>query len=87
MVNYFFKYNMNKESFTPIAFLCIFVPAALALPLWVAVSKQLSKKAAYNMGMGLLAVALSSSISSGNLTRCSSSRRFAWPGSGYRPIS
>ena len=58
MVNYFFKYNMNKESFIPIAFLCIFVPAALALPLWVAVSKRLSKKAAYNMGMGLLAVAL-----------------------------
>jgi GPH family glycoside/pentoside/hexuronide:cation symporter len=58
MVNYFFKYNMNRESFIPIAFLCIFVPAALALPLWVAVSKRLSKKAAYNMGMGLLAVAL-----------------------------
>jgi GPH family glycoside/pentoside/hexuronide:cation symporter len=58
MVNYFFKYNMNKESFIPIAFLCIFVPAALALPLWVTVSRKLSKKAAYNMGMGLLAVAL-----------------------------
>jgi len=58
MVNYYFKYNMDRESFIPIAFLCIFVPAALALPLWVFVSKKLSKKAAFNMGMGLLAVAL-----------------------------
>jgi glycoside/pentoside/hexuronide:cation symporter, GPH family len=58
MVNYFFKYNMNRESFATVAFLCIFVPAALALPLWVMVSKRLSKKAAFNMGMGLLAVSL-----------------------------
>jgi GPH family glycoside/pentoside/hexuronide:cation symporter len=58
MVNYFFKYNMNREAFATVAFLCIFVPAALALPLWVTVSKKVSKKAAFNMGMGLLAVAL-----------------------------
>ncbi|MBN2224810.1 MAG: MFS transporter [Deltaproteobacteria bacterium] len=58
MVNYYFKYNMGREAFATVAFLCIFVPAALALPLWVAVSNKLSKKAAFNMGMGLLAVAL-----------------------------
>ncbi len=58
MVNYFFKYTMGREAFATVAFLCIFVPAALALPLWVAVSKKLSKKAAFNIGMGLLAVAL-----------------------------
>ena len=58
MVNYFFKYNMGAESFATVAFLCIFVPAALALPLWVTVSRKLSKKATFNIGMGLLAVAL-----------------------------
>jgi GPH family glycoside/pentoside/hexuronide:cation symporter len=58
MVNYFFKYTMDNEPFATIAFLCIFVPAALALPLWVFVSKKLSKKAAFNLGMGLLALAL-----------------------------
>ena len=58
MVNYYFKYTMGHDSFATVAFLCIFVPAALALPLWVMVSKKVSKKATFNMGMGLLAVAL-----------------------------
>ena len=58
MVNYYFKYVMDNEAFTTIAFLCIFVPAAFALPLWVFVSKKMSKKAAFNLGMGLLALAL-----------------------------
>jgi GPH family glycoside/pentoside/hexuronide:cation symporter len=58
MVNYFFKYTMGKESFATIAFLCIFVPAALALPLWVFVSKKTSKKMAFNLGMGLMVLAL-----------------------------
>ncbi len=58
MVNYYFKYVMDNESFTTIAFLCIFVPAAFAIPLWIFVSKKMSKKAAFNIGMGLLALAL-----------------------------
>jgi GPH family glycoside/pentoside/hexuronide:cation symporter len=58
MINYFFKYVMLDADFATFAFLCIFVPAALALPLWVWMSKRLSKKAAFNAGMGLLALAL-----------------------------
>ena len=58
MINYFFKYVMLDEGFATFAFLSIFVPAALALPLWVWMSKRLSKKAAFNAGMGLLALAL-----------------------------
>jgi GPH family glycoside/pentoside/hexuronide:cation symporter len=58
MINYFFKYVMNNADYATFAFLCIFVPAALALPLWVWMSRKVSKKAAFNTGMGLLALAL-----------------------------
>lgn len=58
MVNYYFKYTMDNESFTTIALLCIFVSAALALPFWVFVAKKLSKRASFNLGMGLLALML-----------------------------
>jgi len=58
MVNFYFKYNMNNSSFTTIAMLCLFVPAALALPLWVAISNKFNKKIAFNLGMGISAIML-----------------------------
>lgn len=58
MVNFFFKYNMGQESFASVALLCIFASAALALPLWVWVARVFSKRATFNLGMGLLAVTL-----------------------------
>lgn len=58
MVNYLFKYNFSKEDFIPVAFLCMFATAALAIPLWVFISNKIGKKHAFNIGMGLLAVIL-----------------------------
>jgi len=58
MVNYYFKYTMDNESFTTIALLCIFVSAALSVPFWVFIAKKLSKRASFNLGMGLLALML-----------------------------
>lgn len=58
MVNYYFKYNLNKEGVVPIAFLCLFATAAMAIPFWVWVSKKKGKKTAFNAGMALLAMVL-----------------------------
>ncbi|MCX8124434.1 MAG: MFS transporter [Spirochaetes bacterium] len=58
MVNYLFKYNFGKEDFIPVAFLCMFATAAVAIPLWVFVSNKIGKKHAFNIGMGLLALIL-----------------------------
>jgi len=58
MVNYFFKYNLKNEPFIPIAFISLFATAALAIPLWVFISKRQGKKAAFNAGMGLLGLTL-----------------------------
>jgi glycoside/pentoside/hexuronide:cation symporter, GPH family len=58
MVNYYFKYYLKDESFATVALICIFVSAALALPIWVIISKKISKKATFNMGMSLLALSL-----------------------------
>ena len=58
MLNYYFKYYLDMESATPAAFLCLYVPAALALPLWVWASQKTTKKAAFNLGMGLAAASL-----------------------------
>jgi len=58
VVNYYFKYNLNAESIIPIAFLCLFVTAILSMPLFVFISKKRSKKFAYNLGMGIVIVAL-----------------------------
>ncbi|MBI9086365.1 MAG: MFS transporter [Desulfobacterales bacterium] len=58
MVNYYFKYCQGRESFTTVAFLCIFVSAAVFLPLWVTLSRRLDKKTTFNLGMGTLALSL-----------------------------
>jgi GPH family glycoside/pentoside/hexuronide:cation symporter len=54
VVNYYFKYNLHAESIIPIAFLSLFVTAALSLPLFVFISKKRSKKFTYNLGMGIV---------------------------------
>ncbi|MBU2548410.1 MAG: MFS transporter [Proteobacteria bacterium] len=58
MINYFFKYNLARESFIPVAFLCLFVPAALALPFWVWLSRKQNKGTVFNLGMGLVALTM-----------------------------
>jgi GPH family glycoside/pentoside/hexuronide:cation symporter len=58
LVNYYFKYNLQAEAFTPIAFVCMFVSAAAALPLWLKVDARVGKRKAFNAGMLLLCAAL-----------------------------
>jgi len=58
IINYYFKYYLNAENLISVGFLCIFVTAALFIPLFVAISKKTSKKAAYNIGMGIVVVGL-----------------------------
>ena len=57
VINYFFKYNLNNAGMATVAFLVLFVvAAAVGTPLFVWISKKTSKKAAYNIGMGIMAV-------------------------------
>ncbi len=58
VVTYYFKYNLNAEKLVAVANLCIFIPALLSLPLFVAIGKRVSKKFAYNLGMGIVAAML-----------------------------
>lgn len=58
MVNYYFKYNMQREDFIPVAFLSLLGAAVLSLPLWVYISNKAGKKTAFNLGMSLLGSAL-----------------------------
>ena len=54
VVTYYFKYNLNAENLVAVANLCIFIPALLSLPLFVFIGKKMSKKLAYNLGMGIV---------------------------------
>lgn len=58
LVNYYFKYNLKAEPFTPIAFVCLFLSAAAALPVWLKVDARIGKRNAFNAGMLLLCVTL-----------------------------
>ena len=58
VVTYYFKYNLNAENLVAVANLCIFIPALLSLPLFVFIGKRVSKKFAYNLGMGIVAAML-----------------------------
>jgi glycoside/pentoside/hexuronide:cation symporter, GPH family len=55
VINYYFKYNLNAENMIPAAFLCLFATAVVFIPVFVVVSKRVSKKFAYNLGMGIMA--------------------------------
>jgi len=55
-VAYFFKYCIGNESFIPIGFFCLYVPAALMLPLMVKISNTWGKKIMFGGGMGIFAL-------------------------------
>ena len=58
IINYYFKYYLNAENLISVGFLCIFVTAALFIPVFVVISKKTSKKIAYNIGMGIVVIGL-----------------------------
>jgi len=58
VVTYYFKYNLDAENLVAVANLCIFIPALLSLPLFVFIGKKVSKKFAYNIGMGTVGAML-----------------------------
>lgn len=58
LVNYYFKYNLKAEAFTPVAFVCLFLSAAVALPLWLKADARFGKRASFNAGMLLLCATL-----------------------------
>ena len=58
VVNYYFKYNLKAEGLIPIAFLALFVTAALCIPIFVIISNRFGKKIGYNIGMSTLGFAL-----------------------------
>lgn len=58
MINYYFKYNLNAESYIPFAFLCLLGASMITLPIWVFVSNRFGKRIAYIAGMIILISAL-----------------------------
>ena len=58
VVNYYFKYNLEAEGLIPVAFLALFVTAAVCIPLFVWISNRRSKRFAFALGMGFLALLL-----------------------------
>lgn len=58
VVTYFFKYNLNSEALVPVAFIALFVTAAVFIPAFVWLSNKKSKKFAFNVGMTILGAAL-----------------------------
>jgi GPH family glycoside/pentoside/hexuronide:cation symporter len=56
MLNYYFKYCLNNESFVSFAFLGTFGLGAFILPLWVLVSKKIGKKLAYMLGLAIYGI-------------------------------
>ena len=57
-VAYFFKYCIQKESFISVGFFCLYVPAALMLPLLVKVSNKWGKKIMFAGGMFLFSIGM-----------------------------
>ncbi len=55
---YYFKYIFEGAGSFQLALIFFLVPALLFIPLWTVISKRIGKKWAYNLGMGLFAVAV-----------------------------
>lgn len=58
MVNFYFIYNLNHKDWIPFAFGSLFVFSALALPLWLFISKNAGKTNSFIIGMAFLVVVL-----------------------------
>ncbi len=58
MVNYYFKYNLNREDLIPFAFLALFLTAIVSIPLWLKISKRTSKKSAFITGLTIFCIGL-----------------------------
>ncbi len=58
MINYYFKYNLGAEGYIPVAFLCLFATAMVAMPLWVFLTTRWGKKNVLMAGTGLMALML-----------------------------
>ena len=57
-VNYYFKYVLLKESLIQYGFLALFLSAIASVPLWLAVARRWSKRAAFVAGSLVLLAAL-----------------------------
>jgi glycoside/pentoside/hexuronide:cation symporter, GPH family len=53
---YYFKYIYGREALFQVALLCLLTSSLLFIFVWVALSKRIGKKTAYNLGMGLFAL-------------------------------
>jgi sugar (glycoside-pentoside-hexuronide) transporter len=58
IVSYFFKYNLGKDKLVSVAFIALFVTAAVFIPAFVWLSNRKSKKFAFNIGMIIFSAAL-----------------------------
>jgi len=58
MLNYFFKYNLQNEGLFSVALGCVFLVAAISVPVWVLISKKIGKKTVYFLGTGIYALSM-----------------------------
>ncbi len=57
-VNYYFKYNLEREDLIPFGFLALFLTAIATIPFWLFISKKTSKKSAFVGGLVIFCVSL-----------------------------
>lgn len=55
---YFFKYIFHDEGLFQIALLFLLSFSLIFIPIWVKISKKIGKKSCYNIGMGIMSVAV-----------------------------
>lgn len=55
---YYFKYIYGGSASFELALLCLLAPVLIFIPAWTFVSKRIGKKWSYNIGMGLVVVAV-----------------------------
>jgi len=61
-MNYYFKYNLQREDLIPAAFSTVFISAAAAMPFMLLLSKKQGKKRSFMMGMAMVALTLAASF-------------------------